>query len=172
LSTLYFNLDQQDSAFAKFQEAFTNPLNSRLSVESATTLLNIGVCYLAKEKIDSAVTFLNQALATSEKLDLYEVKILVLKNLSQIDQRAGNYKGAFEKQIAINEAIRHLQNTETRNILTTNQIERERMAAQYKFNLLQLENEAQRQHIEVQTTRIYLIGLFLGVTIVLPESPR
>ena len=167
LGTLYFNLDQQDSAFAKFQEAFTNPLNSRLSAENATTLLNIGSYYLTEEKIDSAVTFLNQALATSEKLDLFEVKILVLKNLSQIDQRAGNYKGAFEKQIAINEAIRQLQKTETRNILTTNQIESERMAAQYKFNLLESENEAQRKLIEAQTTRIYLIGIFLGVTILL-----
>jgi hypothetical protein len=41
LSTLYFNLDQQDSAFAKFQEAFTNPLNSRLSAENATNLLQL-----------------------------------------------------------------------------------------------------------------------------------
>jgi AraC-like DNA-binding protein len=167
LGTLYFNLDHQDSAFAKFQEAFTNPLNSKLSAENATTLLNIGSYYLTEEKIDSAVTFLNQALATSEKLDLFEVKILALNNLCQIDLRAENYKNAFERQLAINQVVKKLQNTESRNILARDQIERERMAAQYKFNLLQLENEAQRQHIEVQTSRIYLIGLFLGVTIVL-----
>lgn len=167
LGTLYFNLDQRDSAFAKFRIAYTNPLNSRLSKEKAITSANIGVYYLSKGQTDSASVFLNKALEVAEELNLQEIKILALEQLFKLDQQARRSSKALEKQIAINESIKALQKTESRNILARNQIERERLATKYKYDLLKIENEAQKQHIRVQTTRVYLIGGFLIITFIL-----
>lgn len=163
---LLYNLGMRDSAFAHFKRASQHPLNAPFSNFNATITANMGTYQLDKGNTKQAVQLLEQALYYADSLKMYPLQNLILENLYKIDRKSGNLDAVLQRHAQMEQARIKLQKSETRNILARNQIERDLIVAEYNFELLTVENEAQKQKIKSQFIRQTLIGSLLAATLV------
>ena len=163
---LLYNLGMRDSAFAHFKRASQHPLNAPFSGFNATMTANMGAYQLDKGNRKEATRLLEKALFYADSLKMYPLQYQILENLYRIDQQSGNIDAVIRRHAQMEQARNKIQKAETQNILARNQIERDLIVAEYNFELLTIENEAQKQKIKSQFIRQTLIGSLLAASLV------
>lgn len=165
--SLYIKIGQVDSALHNLQLAKQHPYNTIQSSFRESVLANLGVCYFKKNKLDSARHYLQQAYELAVNKGNLQVSINSLQQLIKLDTLRGNYRIASDRQFQLANLDNDLKIIEASHVLAKNQIEKDLIIAEFDFERLEIENNAQKQRIKTQNFYLTLVAGFLALLIAL-----
>lgn len=167
LGSLFLKLGQVDTALHYLQLAKRHPFNTDQSAYLESVFANLGVCFIIKNKRDSARYYLRQANELALNRGNLEASIMTLQQLIKLDTLKGNYRNASLRQFQLADMKEDLDLIEASNVLAKNQIEKDLIIAEFDFEKLEIENEAQKHMIDSQKFYLSIVAGFLGLLIVL-----
>ncbi|MTI41421.1 tetratricopeptide repeat protein [Fulvivirga lutimaris] len=163
LGLIHFKQNNYSRAIKYFELA----VNARLKSEDVRGLsyvyTNLGRTYMALNQLDSSEQYFRKGLKSAESASASDVKINLLKYLSEVDSLNEDYARAYyhyKKHAQLKDSVFNLEKS----------AQLARIQTEYETEILQKDNEAKKADVKQKNTMIIAVIMLLILTIALANA--
>ncbi|MEQ8244563.1 tetratricopeptide repeat protein [Fulvivirga sp.] len=163
LGLIHFKQNNYSRAITYFELAVDARLKSEDVRGLSYVYTNLGRTYMALNQLDSSKLYFKRGLKSAESASASDVKINVLKYLSEVDSLNGDYAKAYfhyKKHAQLKDSVFNLDKS----------AQLARIQTEYETEILQKDNEAKQADVKQRNTMIIAVIMLLILTIALANA--